>query len=155
MERKFELDASNTNEQEIRLQRVRDFWENGIAKWDFEKQFEQCADGIVRIGMRVSSKDKIEGKEAYKKWVSEAINRESNYKNKTYDICHHPARPRVYLHCAEWLQNQKKPDEMIEIPVVIIFDFNPENLISVVDIYWKNQVDGYEPSMAKDEWIQT
>jgi hypothetical protein len=120
-----------------RVLRVRRYWK-AAAECDQNVIGELVSDDVFRFGPILSPFDGVRGRENYISHVRKIQDHLSTYRNIEHDLIASEDGRRAYLHCTEW---DGVGDIEIEAPLVLIFDFTDDGLISKIDIFWKSTAD--------------
>ena len=125
-----------------RIDRIKRYWK-AAADQDHDTIGELAAKDIFRSGPLMSKIDDVHGREKYCDYVRKIQSHLTAYRNTTHNILASEDGRRGYLHCTEW--DGVGGTEM-EVPMVLVFDFDNTGLMTKIDIFWTNTAD---PDMYK------
>ena len=117
-----------------RIQRVRRYWK-AASECDQSVIGELVAEDVFRCGPIHSPADGVHGRNNYVNYVRKIQEHLTTYRNQEHDLLASEDGRRAYLHCTEW---DGVDGFEIEAPLVIIFDFSEQGLITKIDIFWKS-----------------
>ena len=128
----------NTNDlADDRVARVKRYWK-AAAEQDHATIGDLVSSDVFRSGPLNSTVDDVKGRELYCEYVRKIQEHLSTYRNVTHDLLASPDGRRAYLHCTEW---DGVGGTEIEVPMILVFDFNDAGLMTKIDIFWKSTAD--------------